>query len=38
MPDQDDLVAVSSRVGGPANAFLALTQQAFQPQYLYITH
>jgi peptide/nickel transport system substrate-binding protein len=36
MPDEDTLEAVSSRVGGPANAFLTLTQQLFQPQYLYV--
>ncbi len=36
MPDQDYIVAVSKRVGGPANTFLTMTQQQFSPQALYV--
>ena len=35
MPDQDWITAVSNRVGGPANAFLAMTQQQSAFQFLY---
>jgi hypothetical protein len=37
MPDQDWITAVSSRVGGPAGAFRAMTQQQDQFQFLYLT-
>jgi peptide/nickel transport system substrate-binding protein len=36
-PALDNLVAVSNKVGGPANAFLTMTQQQQQPQYFYLT-
>ena len=36
MPDQDWITAVSRRVGGPANAFRAMTQQQYQFQFLYL--
>ena len=36
MPDQDWIVAVSRRVGGPADAFRAMTQQQLQFQLLYL--
>jgi hypothetical protein len=35
MPDQDWITAVSDRVGGPANAFRAMTQQQQPFQFLY---
>lgn len=36
MPDQDWITAVSRRVGGPPNAFRAMTQQQYQFQFLYL--
>ena len=36
-PALDNLLAVSNKVGGPANAFLVQTQQQIQPQYFYLT-
>jgi peptide/nickel transport system substrate-binding protein len=36
MPDQDWIMAVSRRVGGPAGAFRAMTQQQDQFQFLYL--
>lgn len=36
MPDQDWIVAVSRRVGGPARAFRAMTQQQDQFEFLYL--
>ena len=35
MPDEDWIVAVSSRVGGPKDAFRAMTQQQYPFQFLY---
>lgn len=35
MPDQDWIVAVSNRVGGPADAFRAMTQQQSAFQFIY---
>ncbi len=35
MPDQDWIVAVSRSVGGPADAFRAMTQQQYAFQLLY---
>jgi hypothetical protein len=35
MPDQDVIVAVSSRVGGAKDAFRAMTQQQYPFQFLY---
>ncbi len=36
MPDQDWIMGVSNKVGGPANAFLEMTQQQINPQFLYL--
>lgn len=36
MPDEDWVVAVSGRVGGPASAFRAMTQQQQPFQFLYL--
>jgi peptide/nickel transport system substrate-binding protein len=36
MPNQDLLIAVSNKVGGPADSFLALTAYQTYPQYWYI--
>jgi peptide/nickel transport system substrate-binding protein len=36
MPNQDLLLAVSNKVGGPADSFLALTAYQTYPQYWYI--
>jgi peptide/nickel transport system substrate-binding protein len=36
MPNQDLLIAVNNRVGGPADSFLALTSYQTFPQYWYI--
>jgi peptide/nickel transport system substrate-binding protein len=35
MPDQDWIIAVSKRIGGPAQAFRAMTQQQSAFQFLY---
>ena len=35
LPDQDWIMAVSAKVGGPAAAFMAMTQQQYQFQLLY---
>ena len=36
MPAQDWIVVVSNKVGGPADSFLAMTQQQINPQALYV--
>ncbi len=36
MPDQDWIMVVSNKVGGPANTFLTMTQQQYSPQALYL--
>jgi hypothetical protein len=36
MPDQDWVVAVDNRVGGDRSAFLTMTQQAYDFQFLYL--
>jgi peptide/nickel transport system substrate-binding protein len=36
MPDQDWIIAVSNRLGGPAGAFRAMTQQQDPFQFLYL--
>ncbi|MGD0197707.1 MAG: ABC transporter substrate-binding protein [Solirubrobacteraceae bacterium] len=36
MPNQDLLIAVNNKVGGPADSFLALTAYQTYPQYWYI--
>jgi peptide/nickel transport system substrate-binding protein len=36
MPNSDYVYAVSKKIGGPANAFLAITQFGLSPQYFYL--
>ena len=37
LPDEDYLLAVSNKVGGPSDGWTAMTQQQWFPQYWYLT-